>query len=312
MPIHDVLIIGGGPGGLAVATGLARQLYTAVVFDSGVYRNARTSHMHNVPTWDHRNPADFRSKARSDLLARYETITFEETNVESLRRNSEGRFEAKDARGATWTGKKIVLASGMRDVYPEIQGYDDVWGRGVYHCLFCDGFEDRNSASAGVLAVEDVAKAPVALHLARMAKRLARKVTIYTNGASELKDQIVTSLGKDPIIELDDRRVIRLEKVREGTSETILHLEDGTSISQVFVVHKPKTQVNGPFVEQLQLELTEAGAIKTSQPFYETTVQGVFAVGDCASTMPAVVNALAMGAFAAGGLVAQLGAEPTP
>ncbi|KAJ0365830.1 hypothetical protein COL154_004107 [Colletotrichum chrysophilum] len=267
MPIHDVLIIGGGPGGLAVATGLARQLYTAVVFDSGVYRNARTSHMHNVPTWDHRNPADFRSKARSDLLARYETITFEETNVESLRRNSEGRFEAKDARGATWTGKKIVLASGMRDVYPEIQGYDDVWGRGV------------NSASAGVLAVEDVAKAPVALHLARMAKRLARKVTIYTNGASELKDQIVTSLGKDPIIELDDRRVIRLEKVRE---------------------------------EQLQLELTEAGAIKTSQPFYETTVQGVFAVGDCASTMPAVVNALAMGAFAAGGLVAQLGAEPTP
>ncbi|KAI8277822.1 Thioredoxin reductase [Colletotrichum sp. SAR11_57] len=292
MPIHDVLIIGGGPGGLAVATGLARQLYTAVVFDSGVYRNARTSHMHNVPTWDHRNPADFRSKARSDLLARYETITFEETNVESLRRNSEGRFEAEDARGATWTGKKIVLASGMRDVYPEIQGYDDVWGRGVYHCLFCDGFEDRNSASAGVLAVEDVAKAPVALHLARMAKRLARKVTIYTNGASELKDQIVTSLGKDPIIELDDRRVIRLEKV--------------------FVVHKPKTQVNGPFVEQLQLELTEAGAIKTSQPFYETTVQGVFAVGDCASTMPAVVNALAMGAFAAGGLVAQLGAEPTP
>ncbi|KAJ0318749.1 hypothetical protein Brms1b_004239 [Colletotrichum noveboracense] len=292
MPIHDVLVIGGGPGGLAVATGLARQLYTAVVFDSGVYRNARTSHMHNVPTWDHRNPADFRAKARSDLLARYETITFEETYVESLRRNGEGRFEAKNAEGATWTGKKVVLASGMRDVYPEIQGYDDIWRRGVYHCLFCDGFEDRNSASAGVLAVEDVAKAPVALHLARMAKRLARKVTIYTNGASELKDQIITSLGKDPVIELDDRRVTRLEKA--------------------FVVHKPKTQVNGPFVEQLQLELTEAGAIKTSQPFYETTVQGVFAVGDCASTMPAVVNALAMGAFAAGGLVAQLGAEPTP
>jgi thioredoxin reductase len=56
--LRDVLIIGGGPAGLAVATGLARQLYTAVVFDSGVYRNARTQHMHNVPTWDHRNPAD--------------------------------------------------------------------------------------------------------------------------------------------------------------------------------------------------------------------------------------------------------------
>src|SRR3569833_745604 len=79
----DVLIIGGGPGGLAVATGLARQLYTAVDFDTGVYRT---------------------------------------DNV---------RFEATDARGTTWTGKKLVLASGMRDIYPDIPGYDDVWGRGV-------------------------------------------------------------------------------------------------------------------------------------------------------------------------------------
>jgi gliotoxin/aspirochlorine biosynthesis thioredoxin reductase len=53
------------------------------------------------------------------------------------------------------------------------------------------------------------------------------------------------------------------------------------------------------------------GVIKTSQPFYETTMPGVFAVGDCATYMPAVVNALSMGAFAAGGVVAQLGAEPT-
>lgn len=74
-------------------------------------------------------------------------------------------------------------------------------------------------------------------------------------------------------------------------------------------VHKPKVQIRGPFAEQLGLEIDEMGLIKTSQPFYETTVKGVFAVGDCASPMPAVVNAMAMGTFAAGGLVAQLGAE---
>ena len=131
MPALDVLIIGGGPGGLAVATGLARQLYTAVVFDSGVYRNARTKHMHNVPTWDHRDPADFRAKARADILARYDTIQFEETKVESVRRTDNGRFEATDAKGTTWSGKKIDPASGVRDIYPDIPGYDDVWGRGV-------------------------------------------------------------------------------------------------------------------------------------------------------------------------------------
>jgi thioredoxin reductase len=132
MSTLDILIIGGGPAGLAVATGLARQLYTAVVFDSGVYRNARTKHMHNVPTWDHRDPAEFRAKARSDLLARYDTIRFEETKTESIWRTEAGRFEATDGNGKKWTGKKLALASGMTDIYPDIPGYDDVWGRGVY------------------------------------------------------------------------------------------------------------------------------------------------------------------------------------
>ncbi|KAH8723132.1 hypothetical protein GQ44DRAFT_774411 [Phaeosphaeriaceae sp. PMI808] len=311
MPALDVLIIGGGPAGLSVATGLARQLYTAVVFDSGVYRNARTKHMHNVPTWDHRDPADFRAKSRSDILARYETIQFEETKIELVRRTEAGRFEATDAEGTTWTGRKLVLASGMTDIYPDIPGYDDVWGRGVYHCLFCDGFEDRNSASAGVLAIGDIAKLPPALHLSRMAKRLAKKVTLYTNGSTELQQQIVTALGNDSVISTDNRRVTRLEKVKDDSSETIVHFDDGSSAAHGFVVHKPKSKISGPFVDQLSIEINDMGVIKTTQPFYETSVPGVFAVGDCAAPMPAVTNALAMGSFAAGGLVGQLGAEPT-
>src|SRR3569833_3428326 len=73
----DVLIIGGGPGGLAVATGLARQHYTAFVFDSGFYRIARTKHIYNFFTCDHRDPADFRAAARSDNHTHNDTIRFE-------------------------------------------------------------------------------------------------------------------------------------------------------------------------------------------------------------------------------------------
>lgn len=131
MPAKDVLIIGGGPGGLAVATGLARQLYTAVVFDSGVYRNARSRAMHNVPTWDHRNPAEFRAKARADLLARYDTVQFADLAVQSVRRTDAGRFEATDAQGTVWTGRKLVLASGVTDIFPDIPGYEPAWGRGM-------------------------------------------------------------------------------------------------------------------------------------------------------------------------------------
>lgn len=130
-PLRDVLIIGAGPGGVAAATGLARQLYSAVVFDSGVYRNALTQYMHNVPTWDHRNPKEFRAKAREDLLARYNTIHFENTTVESIQRTTKGYFEAMDTRGRSWTGRKVILATGVRDIFPEIENYSDVWVKGV-------------------------------------------------------------------------------------------------------------------------------------------------------------------------------------
>jgi hypothetical protein len=102
--------------------------------------------------------------------------------------------------------------------------------------LFCDGYEDRGASSAGVLAIGDVANVSPALNLARMAKRLAEKVVIYTNGATELMDQIVAALGSDPVITFDNRRVVRLEKVDEDRSETIVYFDDGSSVSQGFLV----------------------------------------------------------------------------
>lgn len=133
-PLLDVLIIGGGPAGLSSATGLARQLYTAVVFDSGVYRNQLANHMHNVLTWDHQSPADFRKKGREDILNRYTTIDFQDTEITSVAKTAQGHFELKDVQGRMWTGRKLVLATGVKDVFPDIEGYGDCWARGMYVC----------------------------------------------------------------------------------------------------------------------------------------------------------------------------------
>lgn len=129
--IQDVIIIGGGPAGLSTALGLARQLYSAVIFDSGTYRNERASHMHNVLTWDHRSPEDYRAVARRELLTRYETIHIENVAVNEVRRTETGNFEASDAAGKVWQARKLVLATGVKDIPPEIEGYPECWGRSM-------------------------------------------------------------------------------------------------------------------------------------------------------------------------------------
>lgn len=131
MTIFDALIIGGGPAGLSVATGLARQLHRAVVFDSGVYRNALTTHMHNVATWDHKSPEEFRQAARERILSRYDTIQFENIEIKKVARNTEGGFNAIDSRDRVWMGKKLVFANGVRDIFLDIPGYGDCWALGM-------------------------------------------------------------------------------------------------------------------------------------------------------------------------------------
>lgn len=127
----DCLIIGGGPAGLSVATALARQLYQVVVFDSGKYRNEAASHMHNVATWDHHAPSEYREAARKNILERYDTIRIENTEISSVERTDSGQFEAKDVTGRAWIGKKLVLATGSRDVFPDLPGYADCWATGM-------------------------------------------------------------------------------------------------------------------------------------------------------------------------------------
>lgn len=137
--IYDVLIIGGGPAGLSIATTIVRQLQTAIVLDSGTYRNSRSEHMHGVPGFDHVDPVVFRTKAKGDILKRYDTVEFRKTRITevkkvSLEGDSEGgheQFQAIDWQGNVFVGRKVALATGVKDVLPDVDGYNECWGRGM-------------------------------------------------------------------------------------------------------------------------------------------------------------------------------------
>lgn len=186
----DALMVGGGPGGLSVALGLARQIYSVVVFDSGDYLNARASHMHNCAGWDQQHPEAFRSKARVNLVENYKAIQFETTTTKAA--YSLGRVKS-------WFWRPVQRISppipqGMktaRDTECKLYFWAVLQDSAVgvllknltscslsrYSCLFCHVYEDLGVPSAGVLCMSHTSTSAVALHISRMARRFTRKVT---------------------------------------------------------------------------------------------------------------------------------------
>lgn len=166
-----------------------------------------------------------------------------------------------------------------------------------------------------MLAIDDCAQAQRAIHLARFANRLASKVAIYTNGNIETTKEIEAALAQlkpesktRKNVTVVGRKILKLIKL-PTKAEIEVQLEGGEKKVEGFLAHKPQSRQQGPWAEQLGLELTEGGDIKVNPPFNATDVLGVFAGGDCQTMMKGATVALSHGALLAAGVAAQLEAE---
>jgi thioredoxin reductase len=155
----------------------------------------------------------------------------------------------------------------------------------------------------------------VGLFVTRFANRLAQNVTIYTNGNATATTAFHTALSElkptsktAKSVTVESQKIVKIVKGNKK-AEVVVHLQDGSVRTEGFLAHAPKGVVNGPWVEQLGLELTEHGKLVGVAPFNETSCKGVFAAGDAVLMMAAVTPAIASGGAAAAGIAAQLGAE---
>jgi gliotoxin/aspirochlorine biosynthesis thioredoxin reductase len=147
------------------------------------------------------------------------------------------------------------------------------------------------------------------LHAGRHAIPLSKTVTFYTNGSAEVAAQIEGMLGgASQVMKVDTRTIKKLVK-SPNKAEVIVQFEDGSEVTEGFLGHAPMTKAQGPFADQLGIEMTPMGDVKTTQPFPQTNVTGVFAAGDAASPMKVILNAQFMGSLAGSGVSSQLIAD---
>ncbi|PSN64067.1 nucleotide-binding domain-containing protein [Corynespora cassiicola Philippines] len=265
MAQFDVGIIGGGPAGLTAASTLARQLHTAVVFDSGGYRNESSHHIHTVPGFEHKDPKEFREITRQQILSNYDTIQFANVEITSIEKKSDSHFIMVDSSGKSWEVKKLILGIGSSDILPQIEGYSVLWKKKIYHCLFCLGYEDRGAESAGVLAVQAAAMMPaLAVHTAGNAAQLAKEVTIFTNGSSDVQAQLTPMVSQTPF-KVDNREIARLVDASGGLC---VEFKDESSRTVSFLAHHPLTYPQGPFAKQLELKQSATGDIQADDPLF--------------------------------------------
>ncbi|KAF2836612.1 FAD/NAD(P)-binding domain-containing protein [Patellaria atrata CBS 101060] len=299
----DVLVIGAGPSGLSAALALGRVLRSVVVFDSGEYRNKSSQHAHTVPTHDHKNPAEIRKLMKEELTTKYKTITFADTFVETVIEYL-GVFEIRDRGGNVWKGRKLILATGSVDVFPQVPGYSEAWGKGIFHCLFCHGFEESGVRNAAALITStkpsEINSAGMAIQLSH---QFTRDLTILLNGVTELEEHEKIMLAKKNGVKVNTQPITQLKHIGPG-GVTNVTFADGSTETFGFIVHHPETRLRGDFATQLGLHLTPTGDIFVKNVFQETSRYGVFAAGDCATMVKQV--AIAQGVGVSAGIGANL------
>jgi thioredoxin reductase len=138
MELH-VIVVGAGPAGLAAALTLGRMRRRALVVDTGEPRNRYTSHLHNFPSRDGATPTELRRLMRKDVK-RYPTVAFREDRAVEARLVEDG-VELTFERGERAVGRRLVLAGGVRDTLPPIDGLAELFGSSVFTCPYCDGYE---------------------------------------------------------------------------------------------------------------------------------------------------------------------------
>ncbi|WP_299760151.1 NAD(P)/FAD-dependent oxidoreductase [uncultured Pontibacter sp.] len=283
--MYDVIIIGGGPAGLNAAMLLGRSRRKVIVFDSGKPRNRWANNMNGFLTSDGMNPREFIQKGRAEL----DKYGVELNNmVIKTATYTKGEFVVNDEAGKVYRSRKLLLATGLKDNLPELDGLEELYGKSIHHCPYCDGWESRDKA----IAVYGPERGGIGQALAM--KNWSDDVTLYTDGTDSLRHEDLELLERNGV-KVQKEKITRLEG--EGGMLQHIVLYSGEKRPQQAMFFSLGTQQQSDLGEQLGCEFTSKGVIRTKK-LQHSNIPGLFVAGDAARDMQMVIVAAAEGAKA--------------
>ncbi|MEO7191761.1 MAG: NAD(P)/FAD-dependent oxidoreductase [Vicinamibacterales bacterium] len=284
----DVIIVGAGPAGLSAALILARACRRVIVFDHDRPRNAATRELHGFLTRDGTPPSAFREYGRAEL-AKYPGVTIQPHEVLDAARLDTGLFEVELADTRRFTSRKLLLATGVVDLLPDVPGLSELYGHSVFHCPYCDGWELRDAG----LAAYGRGKRGHGLSLELLG--WSKDVVLCTDGDSELDSKERARLTRNGIA-IHEARIARLEGCG-GVLERVV-FADGSSLPRRALFFSNGQSQCSRLAERLGCEFNDKGTVRTG-PYESTHMPGLYVAGDASRAVQWVVVAAAEGAEAA-------------
>jgi thioredoxin reductase len=279
-----VIVVGGSFAGLAAATQIARARRKVLVVDAGKRRNRFAEASHGFLTQDGRAPGEIVADAREQLMV-YPTAKIEGGLVEKAER-IDGDFVLTRADGSVLRSKRLVLATGVVDTLPAVVGLSERWGKSVFHCPYCHGYE----LGAGRIGV--IASMLQSSHQAALIADWGA-TTLFVNNLFEPDEEQLTMLKKRGV-------TIETTGIEAIVGEADVKLVDGRVLTFDGLFTAPKTSMASPLAQQLGCRFVDGpmGSYIETSGFMQTSVPGVYACGDAARGAGSVSIAVGDGAMA--------------